>query len=85
MANLVTFATYGTTMCYVQWLDKRVVTLLSTKHLANTRNDAVPFVRDDSEWTQPIPRPAAVASYNQFMGGVDGFDHLTSSYSTPQL
>ena len=69
-------------ICYIQWLDKRVVTVLLTKHLATDRDDATRTVRIDGQWMkQPVPRPLAIAEYNLQMGGVDAFDHLASSYS----
>ena len=68
-------------IAYVQWLDKRVVTVLSTKHRATDQNDAQRTVRVNNQWVQQsIKRPAAIADYNTNMGGVDAFDQLASSY-----
>ena len=70
---------------YVQWLDKRVVTVLSTKHQATARNDAQRIVKQNNTWVQQaIKRPAAIADYNTNMGGVDNFDHLAASYRVLQ-
>ena len=69
-------------IAYVQWLDKRVATILSTKHESTAREDAVHTVRADGAWVQqPVRRPAAIADYNQFMGGADSFDQLASTYT----
>ena len=66
---------------YVQWLDKRAVTLLSSMHRATEWDDATRTARIDGHWVQQqIRRPAAVASYNEYMGGVDQFDQLASTY-----
>ena len=64
-----------------QWLDNKVVTLLSTKHRATDRHDAERMVKENGAWVaQPVRRPIAVAHYNEFMGGVDTFDQLATSY-----
>eukprot|EP00117_Sycon_ciliatum_P006441 scpid112754/ scgid9979/ len=35
----------------------------------------------NGEWVaEPVRRPVAVAHYNDFMGGVDSFDQLATSY-----
>ena len=66
---------------YVQWLEKRVVTVLSTQHQATTRDDTSWRVKKDGIWIEePIRRPKAIADYNKFMGGVDAFDQLASTY-----
>ena len=66
---------------YLQWLDKRSVSLLSTVHCATDHNDASRMVRVEGEWQQQsVSRPKAVADYNRSMGGVDQFDQLASSY-----
>ena len=68
-------------VCYIQWLDKRSVTILSTQHKATDHSDTTRRIRVDDAWVdEPIPRPKAVADYNEQMGGVDSFDQLASSY-----
>ena len=71
-------------VCYIQWLDKRSVTILSTQHKATDHSDTTRRIRVDGAWVdEPIPRPKAVADYNEQMGGgggVDSFDQLASSY-----
>ena len=67
---------------YVQWLDKRSVTVLSTMHRATSSVVVTHKVRnDEGNWVdRDFPKPAAVDFYNRNMGGVDVFDQLASSY-----
>lgn len=66
---------------YVQWLDKRVVTVLSTIHSATAFVNKNRWVKVNGEYEQQVFRkPIAVESYNTHMGGVDIFDQLASSY-----
>ena len=66
---------------YIQWLDKRVVTVLSTIHSANTSVNIHRWVRVAGEYQQQLfVKPAAIDTYNRFMGGVDVFDQLASTY-----
>ena len=66
---------------FVQWLDKRVVTVLSTMHSATdfvekTRKRKVNGVLQEITYR----KPAAIDQYNCNMGGVDVFDQLALSY-----
>ena len=64
----------------IQWMDKRPVTLLTTFHdsssLQTTRR-----TRHAENRQEIITKPAAIAEYNQFMGGVDKSDQFLSYYT----
>ena len=66
---------------YVQWLDKRSVTVLSTFHVATDAVQVHRMVKVGGAWQQQLfPKPAAVDCYNRYMGGVDVFDQLASTH-----
>ena len=66
---------------YVQWLDKRSVTVLSTFHVATDAVQVPRMVKVGGAWQQQLfPKPAAVDCYNRYMGGVDVFDQLASTH-----
>ena len=68
-------------MVFIQWLDKRAVTLLSTIHAATAAVMVERKVKVDGEWqVQNIRMLQALQSYNEHMGGVDSFDQMASSY-----
>lgn len=62
----------------VFWKDKRVVTMLTTKHKIS-RNE---MTEKASKWPNkpPVLKPDAVLDYTKHMGGVDRADHVISSY-----
>ena len=63
----------------IKWMDKRAVTLITTKHDAGVihkehrSRHAVGGVED-------VVKPQAIEQYNYFMGGVDKADQLPSYY-----
>ncbi len=69
------------------WKDSALVYNLSTVHNAeiNKRKDMVlRSIRDDKtgEWvTHNVSCPPSIIDFNLYMGGVDGNDHLRSSYT----
>ena len=66
---------------YVQWLDKRVVTVLSTMHSATEYTEKTRKRRVNGELQDVTCRkPVAIEHYNANMGRVDIFDQLASSY-----
>ena len=66
---------------YVQWLDKRVVKMLSTFHSATNSVEVRRMVKVDGVWQeQNFRKPEAIDAYNRHMGGVDVFDQLASGY-----
>lgn len=66
---------------YLQWMDKRVVSLLSTLHHLADSFDVERKAKIDGKWqVQVIQTLAALNDYNKKMSGVDNFDHLVSSY-----
>ena len=66
-------------MLAVKWMDKRVVTILTTIH-----EDKVVTVERRSKHAvggrETVEKPLAVAQYNKYMGGVDTADQLLSYY-----
>lgn len=67
---------------FIQWLDKRAASLLSTRDHATDHDDAQSYVREEGEWqVKGISRLASVATYNRYMGGIDTSDHLAEGNS----
>ncbi|XP_054257551.1 piggyBac transposable element-derived protein 4-like [Macrosteles quadrilineatus] len=62
----------------IYWKDKRVVTMLTTKHKIS-RNE---MTEKPSKWPNkpPVLKPDVVLDYTKHMGGVDRADHVISSY-----
>ena len=66
-------------MLAIKWMDKRLVTVLTTIH----DNGVVEIERRSRHavgGTERIKKPRAVAEYNRYMGGVDTADQLLSYY-----
>ena len=61
------------------WMDRRVVTVMSTSTQPSATGTVARKQRDGS--TIHLPCPQAIISYNEFMGGVDRGDQLRSYYS----
>ena len=68
-------------LLFIQWKDKRTVSLLSSLHDAN---DSVVVQRHTKQNGQHVmlnvQQPIAVCEYNEFMGGVDVFDQMIAAY-----
>jgi len=66
---------------YVQWKDKRSVTVLSTIHSAV---DSVNIIRntkvDGQHVALEVKQPQCISDYNSCMGGVDVFDQHIAAY-----
>lgn len=58
----------------LSWKDKRVVTMLSTKHKGGT------LVPSKYPNQLPVPKPNVILDYTKNMGGVDRTDHYIASY-----
>ena len=68
-------------VAYIQWLDKRAVTVLSTIHTATDFEQVRRMVKVDGTWQEKyLRKPQAIDCYNQHMGGVDVLDQLASGY-----
>ena len=68
-------------IAYIQWLDKRVVTVLSTIHSATNFVETRRMVKSNGRWKDcHFRQPEAISCYNKFMCGVDIFDQLASGY-----
>ena len=66
---------------YLQWKDKRTVTLVSTMHSATDRVNVTRHTKVNGEHVVlQVPQPAVVDEYNRWMGGVDVFDQMVATY-----
>ena len=69
------------TNVFIQWKDKRAVTMLSTYHKGS---DHIDIERNTKEGGQHVvvhlKQPRAIHDYNHGMGGVDTFDSMCASY-----
>eukprot|EP00117_Sycon_ciliatum_P027160 scpid62041/ scgid22125/ PiggyBac transposable element-derived protein 4 len=69
---------------YVQWKDKRCVSVLSSIHRGNSTVMVARKTKDaQGHFLQiDITQPRCIADYNRSMGGVDTFDQLIETYRT---
>ena len=66
---------------YVQWKDKRTVTMLSTIHSAIESVNVERNVKVNGQHVRlPIKQPKCIQDYNASMGGVDVFDQHVAAY-----
>lgn len=66
---------------YVQWKDRRTVTMLSTVHSANESVDITRNSKINGSYQQiQVPQPVCIKDYNSGMGGVDVFDQHIAAY-----
>lgn len=65
-------------MLALSWKDKRVVTMLSTKHSGN--KEEMTLVPSKYASRPPTLKPNVVVDYTQHMGGVDRSDHYIANY-----
>ena len=63
----------------IRWKDNSVVTLTSNTFEVNPVDKAKRWSRSSQAFTH-IDRPAAIGSYNKYMGGVDSFDAQIAVY-----
>ena len=63
----------------IQWMDKKPVTLLTTFHDSSSIQ-TTQRTRHAENGQEVTSKPAAIAEYNQFMGGVDKSDQFLSYY-----
>lgn len=61
----------------VQWMDKKLVTVLSTVHSAE-------MARFIDKMGKGTLKPEVILDYNHTMGGVDRADQMLASYSVPR-
>ncbi len=62
----------------LQWMDKRIVTMLSTAHKGSKHE--VTLVPSKNPAQPPISKPNVIVDYTKHMGAVDRADHFISSY-----
>lgn len=62
----------------LQWMDKRVVTMLSTGHKGSNRE--VTLIPCKNPALPPKSKPDVIVDYTKHMGAVDRADHFISSY-----
>ena len=66
---------------FIQWKDKRVVTVLSSRHRATDSIEVQRKKKVGSEVVQlQLRKPVAVKDYNKYMGGVDVFDQHVAAF-----
>ena len=66
---------------YVQWKDRRAVTMLSTVHNACEFVEVERNVKvNGAHQKMQVKQPACIRDYNKGMGGVDVFDQHTAAY-----
>ena len=65
-------------MC-LKWMDKRVVTMLSTFHTDEMMVKRRRTRRSDTG-IEEIAKPVMIEEYNKYMGGVDLSDQMVQSY-----
>ena len=65
----------------IKWLDKRVVSLLTTIHDASL----VSVERWGKKGKETVLKPSAIVEYNKYMGGVDVSDQLITYYGFPHF
>lgn len=64
----------------LQWLDNKVVSMLSTIENANDRVQVERKSRTDGQWrTIAVTQPQAIASYNKYMNAVDRSDQILAT------
>uniref|UniRef100_A0A668SDX1 PiggyBac transposable element-derived protein domain-containing protein n=1 Tax=Oreochromis aureus TaxID=47969 RepID=A0A668SDX1_OREAU len=70
-------------LLFVKWMDTREVSILSNIHTVYTGDTVLRWQKgEDGERRRvPVPRPAAVADYNRYMGGVDTSDQMLGTHS----
>lgn len=64
---------------YVRWVDNAVITMASTGYGVNPKNSVKRFSRQEKKLVQ-VPRPLAVSTYNNNMGGTDLMDENINRY-----
>ena len=67
---------------FIQWVDKRAVTLLSTLHHGTDEVQVQRKVKVAGQrQIQNFRMPQALSAYNASVGGADSFDQMASSYT----
>ena len=66
---------------YLQWKDKRTVSMLSTIHLGHEHNLVQRNAKIAGQYQQlELQQPKCIADYNRSMGGVDVFDQVVATH-----
>lgn len=66
---------------FLKWMDKRVVSMISTIHSTNTMVSIDRRTSLAVGGREQVQKPECVVHYNKYMGGVDLYDQLASYYS----
>ena len=67
----------------LQWVDNKVVSMITTVGNANERGQVTRRVRTDGEWGERLVRqPQIFKTYNMKMNAVDRSDQILSAFST---
>ena len=64
----------------LQWVDSKVVSLLSTIEIANDHGFLDRKRKDDDVWAiREVQQPKVIANYNKYMNGVDHSDQILAT------
>ena len=66
---------------YLKWMDKRIVTVMSTIHSSSRMLSIQRRTRHAATSQENIQKPEVIVDYKKLMGGVDLYDQLCSYYS----
>ena len=66
----------------LQWLDNKVVSVITTIDNANVKTEVNRKIRTDGKWSsKKVPQPGAISNYNKFMNAVDRSDQILGTNS----
>ena len=70
----------------LQWVDNKVVSIITTVGNANEQGQVTRRVRTDGEWGERlVKQPKIFKTYNMKMNAVDRSDQILSAFSTISL
>lgn len=69
----------------LQWVDNKVVSMITTMGNANKQDQVTRRVRTDGGWGETLVRqPKIFKTYNMKMNAVDRSDQMLSTFSTQE-
>ena len=67
----------------LQWVDNKVVSMITTVGNANDHGQVIRRVRNDGQWTERLVRqPRIFQTYNMKMNAVDRSDQIPTAFTT---